>query len=1443
MRKRLTALLVAVGMFLPNVCGLAAESNGKIYLSETYDNYVTNLVPDMGEYASESVAVCEDGEKNKAICLSSSRKDMSVSLPVDCEENSLTVQFDVEFSESRPNGDLIIKNGGTESKILSFDSEFGVKLSDGYNVGGIAMDKKTRFKVILEEQHITLEIGGKAVTYKHYIPKGLPSSYGTLTFKFKPSDGKSVVKLDNIYAYTGNPTDFPKAEYNPEIKEIEQSAQEEEKEVEVGDRVLLDKDFEVEETQKTGFFLFSPKSNSLKFKTDKKTGNKYLEYTKNGTEDALFDFSFGTQHSDSRYFVMDFDMKITQNNPPTALNMYATVGTMTAMRVETGGTVTSNGENVYQFKFDDTWVHFAICMDYVRKVNTIYINGQKMGEYDFDNFDADYCKAFRSYFYNSGSGSVMYDNIRFYEAKEPKENIYETETVGDSEAGAMGAMPDMLGFVERAKAALGDNAAISYYANTYYANGKKSTLENKCYINDSGYLMFPLIELADALNYKVDWNGDLGRVIINDTAKWMKGEDAVTISGQAVVDKGIPEIIDGVIYFPARLLAEDILNKTLTWDEKQFVIIGTGTVNDVASPDRDEYGETTYKTTYWEIADMLNYDNPSVSDIKKAYSENSNGARPRVLINSNDVERIKSDYSSNEIYKQYADEVIAKADKIVEDNQPTGDIKNEEGNYLASARQILERVQNLGFARFITGDDKYAEQAWTELYTVGKFDTWDRNHWLDLAEFQAAYAIGYDWFYDYWTEERKTFIKNATLKKAFEIMVSTYDGTGNSAGELARFNNRSIVMATGTAMTGIVLFEDNPDYYADLITRAIRNQEVLSRMWYPDGAWPEGAAYWGYTSQYMIYLMASLDAMCGTDFGLSKAMAYNKSYNMLLVGNTSVGANNMSDVGDMNARAPGQLSWMSRKFNDDFAMHFRVWGRNNGIENSVSMFDVLYGRFDMDFPEKLDVPNDGYLRDVELATLRSDYSKEATCVSIHGGRGDRPHGHYDIGTYVVDMLGERFAYDYGSESYGAGSEGTSMFRKRAEGHNCLVFNPDLTVGQTGTLDDFSSIISFESKERGAYTILDMTEAYEKYTTSCLRGVMLANDRRSVIVRDEFTLKSKVPVYWFLHTQATVELKDNKTAILTKGGKTVKLEMLSSSRDAKFVIGKPENLPTSPKSNATQSTNSGYTKLMIQFDGNGDEYIEVRYIPLDDPAADSDMLDTPLAKWSIEDGAIDEMPKLKNLYVDGVPVENFDSDTKYYTTEIPDTYDRLPEITAEGEDGTEVIVTHPEDASGLAAIKVSKSEYVYSTYQMAYKIMPTMPDLNTIEELKIVGVKASAEPQPTNTRHGAIDRNLETRWSATDECWIEVELDKVYDLSRVGMITLDGSKRSLIFNIEVSEDGKNYTKVYDNMTSGTTEDQEYYNVSGARGKYVRINCFGTTLGNWNSIKEIYVYKNK
>ncbi len=1443
MKRKISLILAATlvsGMVNINV----HAADGVFYTAQTFNASVTNDKPQTdGTITAEKVRTVQTDKNDKALYMSSVKKAMSVSFPLSMEETAATVSFDITVSKARPTGTVGFVNSSSKVEpLISFDGDNGIRLSDGKYIGNVGIDKTSNIKISVLKNKLSVYINGKCICKNRYMTTTLPAMCKAFQFDFTPAEGGSEVVLDNVYVYTGNPQkqDFPVEEYNESSIELveEENKDTQTEEVEVGNRVFVDKDFEDEATQSVGFFLFSPKTNTMRFVTDRKTGNKYLEFIRNGTNDGLFDFSFGTQHSDRKYFVFDCDMKLTKNNPRITWQMG---GGMIAADISTTGVMSSNGEQIYQIPYDE-WVHYAVCMDYVKQQNHIYINGKYIGHpIDFTDDTVGYMKTFRSYFYQSGSGSVCYDNIRFYEGKEPKENLYADTDLEEDNTEAPKSLREELMYVERAQETLdaGGYTAISSYANTYYSKGKKGTLTNPC-MNIDGRLYVPATELAHVLGYSADWNKDIGRIIINDTVKWMSGENGITVGGELVSDMGIPQIVGDEIYMPLRFLTERVLNKKITWNEKNIVIIGDSILEDKTTDIL--VNDPRYTTTYWEIADMLNYEIITGKEIREAYTKKANGAHPRIFVDKEDVDRMKKQYSSDERYKADVDYFIAQADKVIEENKPTTHVATVGGNLLSTARQILGRLQQFGVAWFITGDEKYAKQAWAEIASIGNLPTWDVGHWLDLAEFQAAFAIGYDWFYDYWSEEQKKFIKEKTINNAFNIQVQAYTGEA-SAGEVGQFNNRSIVMSTGTSMTAIAFFDDDPEFYSDILWRTMRNQHIVNRLWFPDGSWPEGGAYWEYTCQYFLYYVSSLKAAFGTDFRLMSAMGFDKAPNYLKTLATPVGALNFGDVGDMTARTNDYMTYIAKQFNDEDTLQYRYWSRNY-LKGNPKLFDILFDDYSVEPDGEPHYALDTHLRgEAEIVTMRSAFMREATAVAFRGGYGKIPHGHWDVGTFVVDMLGERFANDYGTESYGAGGAGEALYRNRTEGHNCLVFNPNLTPGQTGTEEDFSPIEKLVSKEKGAYSILNMTEAYQKYVTSARRGYMLGNDRRSVIIRDEFTLKEKVSVNWFLQTGAAVEIVDNKTVILTKNKKQVKLEMLSSSRDAKFTAGPAQKLSTSPVASASETVNKGFTRLAISFDGMGSEYIEVRFIPLNDPAVDSDMLDTKLDDWYIADGAIEELPTLSGISIDGVAVSGFDKETKLYTTEIPDTYEKLPEITATTDDDAQITVEYPQNAEGVAKIKVAKSEYNFAVYQVAFKLMPTMPDVSKLKEIPIKKVKVSAEPQPENAAKGAIDRNTTTRWSAQDECWIEVELDGVYDLSRVGMITLEGSKRSMTFNIEVSTDGENYTRVYNNMTSGKSDELEYYNVEGAKAKYVRINCFGTTVGNWNSILEVYVYTDK
>ena len=60
-----------------------------------------------------------------------------------------------------------------------------------------------------------------------------------------------------------------------------------------------------------------------------------------------------------------------------------------------------------------------------------------------------------------------------------------------------------------------------------------------------------------------------------------------------------------------------------------------------------------------------------------------------------------------------------------------------------------------------------------------------------------------------------------------------------------------------------------------------------------------------------------------------------------------------------------------------------------------------------------------------------------------------------------------------------------------------------------------------------------------------------------------------------------------------------------------------------------------------------------------------------------------------------------------------------------------------------------------------------------------------------------------------------------------------------FAVEVSNDGKNFTRVYSGLTSGTTNDYEIYEVTPVQARYVRYAGDGNSENNWNSITEFGV----
>ena len=151
----------------------------------------------------------------------------------------------------------------------------------------------------------------------------------------------------------------------------------------------------------------------------------------------------------------------------------------------------------------------------------------------------------------------------------------------------------------------------------------------------------------------------------------------------------------------------------------------------------------------------------------------------------------------------------------------------------------------------------------------------------------------------------------------------------------------------------------------------------------------------------------------------------------------------------------------------------------------------------------------------------------------------------------------------------------------------------------------------------------------------------------------------------------------------------------------------------------------------------------------------------------------------------------------------------------------------------------KTNYVLKIMK---EILTTVP--KGTKAIIVTGVEASSIPQPENSPPNTLDGSLNTRWSAEGRAQIIYDLGKSCKVSHVGLAvyqdeTKDG--RQQYFDVYVSEDGENWTNCLSGgETTGTTLEVEVFPITVGTGRYVKIDCKGTSVGGWNSITEFTAF---
>jgi hypothetical protein len=329
--------------------------------------------------------------------------------------------------------------------------------------------------------------------------------------------------------------------------------------------------------------------------------------------------------------------------------------------------------------------------------------------------------------------------------------------------------------------------------------------------------------------------------------------------------------------------------------------------------------------------------------------------------------------------------------------------------------------------------------------------------------------------------------------------------------------------------------EDQPQLSAFLVHQAVECVPRAMKEYAPDGGWAEGPGYWGYATNYNVYFLAGLESALGTDFGLSHIPGFSLTGDFRLhsVGPTKL-CFNFADAVEWAGHTPA-MYWLARKFDRPIY----AWHEREFLSGSTAL-DLLWydGR-----PASIDdVPADRWFRHVDVAFLRSKWNDpRALYVGFKGGDNGIGHAHLQLGTFVLDALGQRWVLDLGPDDYNLpgyfGSRRWTYYRLSTRGQNTLLID-----GKNQDPKAVARITAFRSSPRRSFAVVDLTAAYPGQARQMTRGIAML-DRRQILVQDELIGVSGNKVTWQVHTKARIELH-GPLAALKLGGETLLAKILA-----------------------------------------------------------------------------------------------------------------------------------------------------------------------------------------------------------------------------------------------------------------------------------------------------------
>lgn len=429
--------------------------------------------------------------------------------------------------------------------------------------------------------------------------------------------------------------------------------------------------------------------------------------------------------------------------------------------------------------------------------------------------------------------------------------------------------------------------------------------------------------------------------------------------------------------------------------------------------DDDKGGSSDY-----EVEVYIGPKGPDIINTLKSVSQDKH--HPRTYGGAYNFSKMKeSIQSGDETAVIWFESVKAEADDILTKEPREYEIPDGK-RLLSVSKEVLKRVRCLGLTYIVTKEESYAKRLWEELESAGNFKDWNPKHFLDTGEMTNAFGTAYDWLYNYWSPEQKSFIVKYIKEKGLLPGIDAYH---KNEGWTHNENNWNAVCNGGLTVGALAVADEGKidseieNIAATVLEHAIRGLPYMLKEYAPDGAWGEGPGYWEYGTNYTVFMLSSMIQSLGTDYGLSEFSGMDVTTEFPIYNNGSVGAYNFGDGNSTIIKSPVML-WMGKRYQN--TTYYWAY-REANLDAKVDPLALLWYPGNEEYnggsaPDEMDKKFGG----VEVGTMRSSwYDRNGTFLGLKGGYNQFNHCDLDQGSFVYDAYGVRWAKELGSGNYNA----------------------------------------------------------------------------------------------------------------------------------------------------------------------------------------------------------------------------------------------------------------------------------------------------------------------------------------------------------------------------------------------------------------------------------------